>query len=241
MKLFSYFSLFFILSGCQMSEMLHINSDGSGTIKTTSLRDEQSYMKLTFGDYNNEEVFYDTTYVFKDFIVKHAATFDRISEADKAVLRKYKKVLVSIKKSSYDKVFQTTISQKFESASQIVDLYKTTEYASDIRNNYALSAEEHYYKVSYLFDGGTFERKVSVTDTLELKKQRTRLDTLAIKYGKLDLTQSYRLDYHFPRRIKSVSNSKVVFGEDRRSFILDFRISDCLKNPESTNLKVILE
>ena len=233
--------MFLTLVGCQMSETLYFNSDGSGTIETASLRDEQSYMKLKLGNYNNEEVFYDTTFVVKDIIAKHAVTFDRISEADKAVFSKYNAVEVAIKNSSYEKVFQTTISQKFASASQIVDLYKTTEYVSDIRNNYALSAEEHYYEVSYSFDGTTFNRKVIITDTIELKKQQTRIDTLAIKYGKLDLTQSYRLDYHFPRRIKSVSNPEVVYCGDRKSFILDFRISDCLKNPESTSLTVILD
>ena len=233
--------LFIFTTSCQFSETIHIYEDGSGTIQTTSLRDEQSYLKLVLGNYNNEEVFHDTTYVVKDFINKCAETFNRISDADKAVFRKYNDVKVHIKNSSYEKEFRTTISQKFATVNEIADLYKTTEYVSDIRNNYALSAEEHYYKVKYSFDGKIFYRKVVITDYLELKKQVARIDTLKFKYGKLDLLQSYRLEYHFPRRIKSVSNPNANVESDRKSLFLNFLISDCLQNPEGTNLEVILE
>jgi hypothetical protein len=224
-----------------MSETISIKADGSGTIETTSLRDEQSYIKLALGNYNNEDIYQDTTYIVKDFINKHAETFNRISEADKSVFTSYNKVQVHLKNSSYDKEFRTTISQKFLEVSEIVDLYKTTEYVSDIRNNYALSAEEHYYKVNYSFDGKVFKRKVLITDQKELKKQISRIDTLKTKYGKLDLMQNYRLNYNFPLKIKSVSNREAQIADDGKSFVLDFKISDCLQNPETTNLEVILE
>jgi hypothetical protein len=38
----------------------------------------------------------------------------------------------------------------------VPDLYKTEDYADDLENNYALTAEKHYYKVSYDFDGTIF-------------------------------------------------------------------------------------
>ncbi len=234
---------FFIIfaTSCQFSETIRIEADGSGTIQTNSLRDEQSYLKLVLGNYNNEEIFQDTTYVVKDFINKHAETFNRISDADKAVFRKYTNVQVHIKNSSYEKEFRTTITQKFATPNDIADLYKTTEYVSDIRNNYALSAEEHYYKVNYFFDGKVFNRKVVITDDAELKKQVARIDTLKTRYGKLDLLQSYRLEYHFPKRIKSFSNPNAIVELDQKTLVLDFFISDCLQNPKSTDLEVILE
>jgi hypothetical protein len=30
------------------------------------------------------------------------------------------------------------------------DLYKTEDYADDLENNYALTAEQHYYKIDIL-------------------------------------------------------------------------------------------
>jgi hypothetical protein len=42
----------------------------------------------------------------------------------------------------------------------IIDLYKIDDYVDDIRRNYALSAEEHYYKVGYAFEGNHFNRQL---------------------------------------------------------------------------------
>jgi hypothetical protein len=39
-------------------------------------------------------------------------------------------------------------------------LYKTEDYADDLENNYALTAEKHYYKVSYDFDGTIFKKEL---------------------------------------------------------------------------------
>ncbi len=80
----SSFTFIFAIS-CKLSETIYIDAEGSGTIKTSSLRDEQSYLKLVLGNYNNEDIFKDTTYVVKDFISKHSETFNRISEDDNAV------------------------------------------------------------------------------------------------------------------------------------------------------------
>jgi hypothetical protein len=44
------------------------------------------------------------------------------------------------------------------------------------------------------------------------------------------------MKYHFPRKIKSVSNQKQKISEDKKSLELQFLLSDCLQNPESTNL-----
>jgi hypothetical protein len=61
-------------------------------------------------------------------------------------------------KSSFDKEFPHNYNSNFTSISEVADLYKTEEYADDIENNYALVAEEHYYSVSFTFDGTTFKK-----------------------------------------------------------------------------------
>jgi hypothetical protein len=47
-----------------------------------------------------------------------------------------------IKKSSFDKEYKTTFfTYSFEKVANIPDLYKTEDYADDLENNYALTAE----------------------------------------------------------------------------------------------------
>ena len=180
-------------------------------------------------------------YIFKDVITKHSETFSRLPAFEKAIFQKFATVTVYNKKSSFEKEFRTTISQPFNTIAEVADLYKTEEYADDIVNNYALVAEEHYYSVNYTFDGNVFKRIVKITDATELKKQQVEIEGLKNRYAKFKVAQDYVLKYHFPRKIKSVSNVKATISEDKKSLELQFLITDCLVNPESTSLEVVLE
>ncbi|MFV8371227.1 hypothetical protein [Flavobacterium sp. LB2P74] len=240
-KIYALLLLVLLATSCQITETIHLNQDGTGRIETESLRDEHSYMQLAGENYSKEEKFEDTTYVFKDFITKYSETFSKLPASEKAIFQKYATVNVHIKKSSYEKEFRTTISQNFNTIEEVADLYKTEEYADDIENNYALVAEEHYYSVKYTFDGSLFKRIVKITDAVELKKQQDKIEGYKTQVSKFKITQPYILKYHFPRKIKTVSNSNAKISKDRKSLELQFLIADCLVNPESTNLEVILE
>ncbi|MDD5150733.1 MAG: hypothetical protein PHC28_09720, partial [Flavobacterium sp.] len=212
----------------------------TGKIEIIQLRDEQSYMQLAGENYSKEEKFVDTTYIFKDFITKYSETFSKLTPTEKAVFQKFENVNVHIKQSSYEKEFRTTITQNFNKIEEVPDLYKTGEYADDLEHNYALSAEEHYYNISFTFDGSQFKRIVKITDSVELKKQQEKIIASKARL-KFKINEPYILNYHFPRKIKSVSNSNAKISEDKKSLELQFLLTDCLQNPEITNLEVVLE
>jgi hypothetical protein len=239
-KIYAFLLLGLLVTSCQITETIYLNQDGTGKIETESLRDEHSYMQLAGENYAKEEVFRDTTYIFKDFITKYSETFSRLPASEKAIFQKFATVKVHIKKSSYEKEFRTKISQNFNTIEEVADLYKTQEYADDLEHNYALTAEEHYYSVSYSFDGSLFKRIVKITDPVELKKQQDKISDLKTRVSNFKINQPYVLKYHFPRKIKSVSNVNAKISEDKKSLELQFLITDCLVNPESTNLEVIL-
>ncbi|MFI0490125.1 hypothetical protein [Flavobacterium sp.] len=238
-----YLGLFLLLSlvGCQVTETIEINDDGSGKIEVLQLRDEQSYMQLARENYSKEEKFEDSTFIFKDFITKYSETFSKLTPAEKIVFQKFENVEVHIKKNSYEKDFRTTLTQNFSKIEEVPDVYKTEEYADDLEHNYALSAEEHYYKVSYSFDRRIFKRIVKITDSIELKKHQDKISEMKNKYSNFKINQPFTLKYHFPRKIKSVSNTNAKISADTKSVELQFLISDCLQNPEITNLEVVLE
>jgi hypothetical protein len=241
MKLSFFLLLILLTASCQVTETLHLNPDGSGSIEVVDLRDEHSYMQLAKEEYSKEDIFKDTTYVFTDYFKKYADTFARTPKEDENVYLRYSEVKVHVKKSSYEKEFRTTVSQNFKKATDIVDIYKAEDYADNIKKNYALSAEEHYYKVSYDYVGNRFNRIVKITDSIQLKKEFDKVEKYKTYYKGYKLTQSYVLDYHFPRKIQSVSNSLAKISDDRKSLSLQFLLTDCLQNPLSTNLEVILE
>ena len=234
--------LIFLTISCQVTETLHLNSDGSGSIEVVDLRDEHSYMQLAKEEYSKEDIFKDTTYVFTDYFKKYAETFVQNTKGrSKCIFEIFADVKVYIKKSSYEKEFRTTVSQNFKKATDIVDLYKAEDYADNIKKNYALSAEEHYYNVSYIFEGNHFNRAVKITDSIQLKKEFDKIEKYKNHYKGYKLVQSYVLNYHFPRKIQLVSNPLAKISDDRKSLSVQFLISDCKQNPEITNLEVVLE
>ncbi|MBW4359883.1 hypothetical protein [Flavobacterium taihuense] len=241
MKRYFFLLLILLTVSCQVTETLYLNPDGSGSIEVVDLRDEYSYMQLAKEEYSKEDIFKDTTYVFADYLKKYAETFARTPTEDQNVYFRYSDVKVHIKKSSYEKEFRTTVSQNFKKATDIVDLYKVEDYADNIKKNYALTAEEHYYKVSYDYVGNRFNRTVKITDSIQLKKEFDKIEKYKTHYKGNKLVQNYVLNYHFSRKIQSVSNPLAKISVDRKSLSLQFIITDCKQNPEITNLEVVLE
>jgi hypothetical protein len=241
MKLIKAFVILFLVTSCQVTETLTINPDGSGNIEVVQLRDENSYMQLAGENYSRENVFRDTAYVFKECIKNYNENFVKYTKEEQKLFEKYTNVKVHIKESSFEKEFKSTFLFDFNKVSEIPDLYKTEDYAGDIKHNYALTAESHYYKIDYSFDGKVFKRLVSITNPAELQKTKDAFKKTGSKYASLKLTQTYTLRYHFPGKIKSVSNEKAMIGSDKKTVTIEFQLWDCLQNPEMTSLEVVLE
>jgi hypothetical protein len=242
MKKYFYFLVCAILaSSCQVSETIYLNEDGSGKVEVVELRDEYSYMQIAGANYSKEEKYVDTSYAFSEVVLKYNDTFLKLTKPEQELFITYNDVNVHIKKSSYDKEFRTVITQSFDKIEAVPDLYKTEDYADDLENNYALTAEKHYFKVSYDFDRTVFKRVVKITNVEELEKASGRIDTLKTQVSKFNLVQTYTLNYHFPRKIISVSNTDAKISADKKSLSLQFFLTDCLQNPESTALEVVLE
>lgn len=231
--------LFFF--SCQVTETIHVNEDGSGDIAVEMLRIEQSYQQIAGEEYNKNEVFEDTTYVFDDYIKKHNETFSKLTPEDKAVFNKYKGVQVHIKKNSYEKDFRTLFTQKFEKASEIADLYKTQEYVSDIVHNYALSAEEHYYKVDFQSIGDEFKRVVTIIDEAKLKTEQEKMAKIKANLSEKKLHQKLTLHYHFSKKIKSVSVPNAKISADQKSVEITFDLIESLTDPVSTSVLIKFE
>lgn len=235
------FLLLLLISSCQITETININPDGSGNIEVVELRDENSHMQAVGEAYSREDIFEDTTYIFNDYITKYKEIFLKYTPVEQQLFRKYSNVKVHVKKSSFEKEFRNTYTQDFNKVSDIPNLYKTQLYASDLKNNHALTAEKHYYKIEYSFDGAVFKRLVAITDQEQLQKERDRFKKIDSRYASLKPVQSYILQYHFPKKIKSVSNEKVIISSDKKALTLEFQLSECLQNPEMTSLEVVLE
>lgn len=226
------------MSSCQITETLNLNQDGSGTIETYSLRDENSFQQLRANDYNSEK-FTDTTFVFKDYITKYQQTFVKFNKSDQALFQEHSNVKMHIKADPVQVENFNNVSFYFSKLEEMPNLHESLGLANSLKENYPVSKQ--FFKIKYTFDGSIFKRNIIITNQEKFDQRKKEFETGKEMYSKYKLVQSYVLKYHFPRKIKSVSNQKAIISEDKKALTLEFQLSDCLQNPESTNLEVVLE
>ena len=238
MKIIKALLLLILVSSCQITETIKINPDGSGSIEVFQLRDENSYMQLG-RPLSGSEKFTDTLFVFQDYITKYAGTFVKFNKEDQALFQAHANVKMHIKLDPIQMENFNVISSDFKKIEELPNVYESLSLANSLKENYPVSKE--FFKIKYTFDGFTFKRNLVIVNHEEFDKNEKMLEERKKTYAKHKLVQSYTLKYHFPGKIKSVSNEKAVLSPDKKSLTLEFQLSDCLQNPEMTNLEVVLE
>ncbi|RZK04390.1 MAG: hypothetical protein EOO46_16695 [Flavobacterium sp.] len=230
--------ILFLTTSCHFKEDIYINEDGSGRIEAECARDESVYMQFQ-DDYAVENEFIYSTYVFKDVIKSENENFSRFLPEHQELLRKYENVKVHIKKDSYAKEYRKSVSLKFKDINEVEDLSNTLDYADDLKNNYPMKPEGKRTHLAYAFDGKTFKRTFKVLNHANYDAYKETIQSVKQIYTITNF--SYTSNYHFPRKIKSVSNPDAILSADKKSLSLKMSLLDCLDKPEIAFLEVVLE
>ena len=109
--------------------------------------------------------------------------------------------------------------------------------ASNSNNPFSAFGNGGYTDIAYSFSNNVFKRIATVKDEESYKQMLDSLGDMSMMFN----TTKYKLNYHFPKKIKSVSNEDIMFSDDRKSLTLEFGFMEYLQNPELLNLEVILE
>jgi len=93
-------------------------------------------------------------------------------------------------------------------------------------------------ELKYSFDGKIFTRKATVLkkEILEVEK-----DSMEQAMNMFFESSSYTVKYHFPKKVKKVSNATALYSEDRKTITIEFPFKDYMKEPEKLNLEVEFE
>jgi hypothetical protein len=94
-------------------------------------------------------------------------------------------------------------------------------------------------KLSYTYDGKKFTRK-AVIDQQKLQAAKAK-DSAADMSKMMFVSSSYIVSYHFPKKIKKVSNPNALFSDDRKSITIQYSFTDYMENPDKQNFDVEFE
>lgn len=231
------------LVGCQFSETMVLNEDGSGRMKITMDMSEMMAMLPTD----------DTTMVAMDSIVSFKQLFeskkDSISQLPQAeqerlkLLENYQMRMVMNPETSKMVYEIFTDFKSVAEANSLMEGLSTTENMNfspsggttkDPKENEPVVQATG---VKFSFENNVFKRDGFIKDEEAYNKQMDSIQQLeAFMSGSL-----YRLEYTFPKRIKNVSLDDAEISNDGKTVTFQQKFITYMKNPDALDMVIELE
>lgn len=244
--LFLCVSIFF--TSCQFSENIYLNEDGSGKMEFSFDASEIMQMAGEKFSESSGEKDIDSTFTFKEIFDQKRDSISQLPADEQAKLKALEPFSVHMLMNEKEQKLNFDIFTDFSNANELQDMFAAlntvsnlkgqgAEQTNDTVNPFSSMADGGNTNLSYSFKKGVFKRKVKVLDQ-EIQKQI--VDSLG-QTAMMFANSKYKLDYHFPRKVKSVSNDKALFSADGKTVIIEYGLMDYMTNPEVMNLEIILE
>ena len=240
-----------LFTSCQFSENIYINEDGSGKMEFSMDASEMMEMVAQMGDGESAKGMdkaMDSTIVFKDFIEEKRDSIATLSGDEQKKIRSLEDFTMHMMMDPETKKMLFDLSREFKSAGELEDMFKAMNNFSNLQGQggsptnsasspFASMGNDGSTEVSYAFDGTTFRRSAKIIDK---ETHQTAVDSLGeaeMMFG----ASKYKINYHFPRAVKSFSKEGAMYSEDRKTVTFEVGFLDVLKDPELLDFEVILE
>ncbi len=229
------------LTSCNFSEDLYINEDGSGRISINF--DGSELMKVGGEELNLSEETIDSVISFKQLLEEKKDSISHLSAEEQARLKKLEKFNLHMVIDPQTNDMKVDMYTDFKKISELSDVFSAFQNAGAFSSNgggatgNSMTLGTEATEVKYSLEKNTFKR-IGTVKNQELLQQS--VDSL----GSVEMflsSSTYTLNYHFPRKVKSVSVKGALFSEDRKTVIFKVPFMDYMQDPESLNIEVILE
>lgn len=233
-------------TSCQFSENIYINEDGSG--RMSFQMDGAELMEMMGDEFGNGEgkgkqTEIDSIVSFKDVFAERKDSIAKLSPEQQAKLKQLENFKMRMLMSAKDKKMNFDMFTEFKNVGELQDMFAAMNTAGDLDNKNAAKTNPMSgiagkgTETSYTFKGNTFKRTVTITDKEKLSKVKDSLGQAKMMFA----SSGYKLNYHFPRKIKSVNLENAMFSDDRKSFSVEVNFLQYITNPEMLNVEVVLE
>ncbi len=136
-----------------------------------------------------------------------------------------------------------TIGTDFKNVNELQDILQTAGALQKIEGGATASPlgngfGDNNSKLSYTYDGKKFIRKAII----DQQKLAEKLADSSAEMSKMIFASSnYVIKYHFPKKIKKVSNPTALFSDDKKSITIQYSFTDYMENPDKLNFEVEFE
>ena len=252
-----------LLTSCNFTEEITFKEDGSGEFLMSY---DMSEVMKTFEEMGgaekkeNEEKEaaekIDSVVYFKDMLVENADSIAKLPKEEQEHLKSLESVMMRFKVDEAEGLFDFGIGSTFNSLEELPEVMEKIEKAKKLNSKgnaqfsqmdqsaVAKSAEGMFEYLDFSYDGKTFSRQLKKDfkrSEEEMKAFEDEMNQMGGESKEFFQKMNYTLVYHFPKPIKSVSNSSAELSNGGKTVTLKMNFVEMMKSPELMNLKVELE
>lgn len=247
-KFYPLLLLIFVFTSCTIKEKMVLNEDGSGTFSYGF--DVSALMKMGKStDSTKVPKVMDSTFTFKELLAPMKDSIATLSEVEKAQFKLLEAFRVRMKINEVAKEFSYDMEFDFPAADSLSNMMSPTKAASLLSlsdkkiasKKMTPSKDKNTSNSSFSYDGKYFIKTVTLTKEQQKKaakeksktapkKEEEPEDEFSKKFGDFLKECKYSIEYHFPKKIKTVSMPGVVIAADRKSFVKDIAMENLSDN-----------
>lgn len=230
------------LTSCQFTERININEDGSGKY---SLEMDMSAMMSAMkqmGDSikpNEEMKVLDTVILFKDILEEKKDSISQLSKEDQASLKAIEDLKIHMMVDEKKNKMVSDFIYDFKSISDLANIQEKISKAQSVKDGKKNDTPASDSDVLYSYNGKKFIRKVIKKKMSDEEKEAYK-KSMEQSASFLD-GSSYKLEYHFPKTIKSTTYEGATFSADKKTMYIQADMKAITENPKLLNFEVILK
>lgn len=226
--------------GCQFSENLVLNEDGSGTMSVeVNMKEMMAFSNLAEADSTVVKI--DTLVQIKRFLEERKDSIAGLSLEEQTRLKKLENFNLRVKMDSETSEMFYNISTSFNNVKDANDIVNGLNQVNNVIPSLGDPSKENIsvdvIGVTYSFNNKIFIRDAYIKD---IKMHEQQLDSLVQAEGFLG-SVGYALNYTFPKPIKRASDPEATISNDKKSITLKKSFVEYFKNPDILDLEVELE
>ncbi|MBC5836393.1 hypothetical protein [Flavobacterium muglaense] len=238
----------FVFTSCTIKEKMVMNEDGSGTFSYGF--DVSALMKMGKStDSTKVPKVMDSTFTFKEIMLPLKDSISKLSEVEKAQFKLLEGFRVKMKINEIEKEFSYDMEFDFPAVDSMSNMMSPTKAASLLSlsdkkipaKKITPAKDKNASNTSFSYDGKYFTKTVTLTKSQQKKlvkeksktqpqKEEEPEDEFSKKLGDFLKECKYSIEYHFPKKIKTVSMPGVVIAADRKSFVKDIAMENLSDN-----------
>lgn len=245
-KLFSFSFLLVTLASCTFTENMYINDNGTG--KYSVDMDGSALMEMMGDQLGNQmgadaKKSIDSTFTFKQLIADKQDSISKLSPEAQKEIKKLENLVFNVKMNGEQKQFLMNVATDFKSVTELQDILQSMSTLQKLEGGNVPATPfaglgDNKSTLSYTYDGKKFTRKAIID---KQKTTQKPADSTADMSKMMFASSNYIIKYHFPKRVKKISNPNALFSEDRKTITIQYPFTDYMENPDKLNFDVEFE